>query len=201
VVVTARDIRSKSVHGKFCLAGLLLSAIALVIFPAVFHATALTARAAMTENSTPQSKLARLREIVTETPNVVPLRPALAHMVMVASEPPIEMNGIIGSLLQFDKGTHFKGRKERYDPTGKVFRWYNSTDAWRYMNNGIHHDRTIWRGMVEPFPKRSELGEHDQSLWPINPFNGKPDDPWKHSYFRVFARSRHWRVFNICHSY
>jgi hypothetical protein len=138
----------------------------------------------MTENSTPQTKLARLREIVTETPaNVVPLRPTLAHMITVASEPPEEMHGLIGSLLQFDKGTYFKGRKEKYVTAGKTFRIYNSTDAWRYMNNGIKHERTIWRGMVEPFLKRSDLGDLDQSQWPVNPFNGRPDDPWKHTYF------------------
>jgi hypothetical protein len=88
---------------------------------------------------------------------------------------------IIGTLLKFSKGDYLAGEEAAPVPVGSVFtanvgelmvgwvRWWDSKPT---------EHRMIRLADGEPLPKRSELGDTDESTWELDS-NGKARDPWQ----------------------
>jgi hypothetical protein len=85
-----------------------------------------------------------------------------------------------GDLLKFDKGDYLAGQEEREIPLGTRFKvamdyllvgWVK----WKDRTAVVHDMGLLIEGFVAK--ERSELGDTDQSQWPIGS-DGKPIDPW-----------------------
>jgi hypothetical protein len=138
-----------------------------------------------TENA--RNKLVALRDLTpsAEDPTAsIALTASLSGLMAIAAEPPPMVKGIIGVMVKFDKVGYFKGRSRESYPLYKRLRFINLRDAWCYLRDqNSDPERTIWRNADGYLPDRKDLGELDQSQWPVSSFNGKPEDPYKHSYF------------------
>jgi hypothetical protein len=104
----------------------------------------------------------------------------------LAAEPPMGSNGIIGTILKFNKVGYFKGRGEEPYPLNKRLLLIGSREGWCYFRNQMpDHTRTVWRNGAGYLPPREELGETEQSQWEIG-LNDKRTDPFQHSHLLYF---------------
>jgi hypothetical protein len=77
--------------------------------------------------------------------------------------------------MRFVKGTYELGAEREPVPTGTQFIAVAATEGWVRLARG-EPVRRVQREPGKPFPQRSELGDTDQSQWPL--FDGQPSDPW-----------------------
>jgi hypothetical protein len=77
--------------------------------------------------------------------------------------------------MRFVKGTYELGAEREPVPSGTQFIAIAATEGWVRLARG-EPVRKVPREPGKPFPQRSELGDTDQSQWPL--FDGQPSDPW-----------------------
>jgi hypothetical protein len=77
--------------------------------------------------------------------------------------------------MRFVKGTYELGAEREPVPSGTQFIAITATEGWVRLARG-EPVRRVQREPGKPFPQRSELGDTDQSQWPL--FDGQPSDPW-----------------------
>jgi hypothetical protein len=116
--------------------------------------------------------------------------PSLSGILVVASEPPHEINKIIGPILRFDKSNYILGRAKEIVPTGSHLLFVDMTEGMVYTKGGqINRDKTVWREGDDPLPPRGFFGELDPAEWEIDPFDesGKRRrDPYQHQFLLYF---------------
>jgi len=78
--------------------------------------------------------------------------------------------------MRFVKGTYELGAEREPVPSGTEFIVIGATESWVRLARG-EAVRRVLREPGKPFPQRNELGDTDQSQWPL--FDGKPSDPWR----------------------
>jgi hypothetical protein len=81
--------------------------------------------------------------------------------------------------MDFRLGEFLLGPEREVVPHGTKFVVHAATEGWVRLASGEAPQR-IPREPGKPFPQRSELGDTDQSQWPI--YNDKPSDPWMLQY-------------------
>ena len=77
--------------------------------------------------------------------------------------------------MRFVKGTYELGAEREPVPPGTQFMTLAAQEGWVRLARG-EPVRKVPREPGKPFPQRSELGDTDQSQWPL--FDGQPSDPW-----------------------
>jgi hypothetical protein len=77
--------------------------------------------------------------------------------------------------MDFKLGEFLQGLEKEVVPLGTTFSAHGVTEGWARLVRGEPVQR-VPREPNKPFPTRKELGDTDQSKWPI--YNGKPSDPW-----------------------
>jgi hypothetical protein len=77
--------------------------------------------------------------------------------------------------MRFVKGTYECGAEREPVPPGTQFFVLGATGGWVRLARG-EPVRRVPREAEKPFPQRSELGDTDETQWPL--FDGKPSDPW-----------------------
>jgi hypothetical protein len=77
--------------------------------------------------------------------------------------------------LRFVKGNYELGAEREPIPSGTQFIAHAATEGWVRLARG-EPPRRVPREPGKPFPAREELGDLDESLWPL--FDDKPSDPW-----------------------
>ena len=77
--------------------------------------------------------------------------------------------------MRFVKGTYELGAEREPVPSGTEFIVIGATESWVRLARG-EAVRRVLREPGKPFPQRNELGDTDQSQWPL--FDGQPSDPW-----------------------
>ena len=78
--------------------------------------------------------------------------------------------------MRFVKGTYELGAEREPVPLGRQFIVIAAKEGWARLVRG-EDVRRVPREPGKPFPQRNELGDTDQSQWPL--FDGKPSDPWR----------------------
>jgi hypothetical protein len=78
--------------------------------------------------------------------------------------------------MTFKQGEYLLGAEQEVVPHGTRFIVHAATEGWVRLVRGEPVQR-IPREPGKPFPARKELGDLDESKWPV--FDGKPSDPWK----------------------
>jgi len=189
-----RELRSaQAPAAALCLLVLLIANLALTV-RALLGGYLLLTETGMTASNNPlhdnlRGKLATLRDLgaVGVPVSATMVAPSLTNLLALAAEPPPETNGVVGAILKFNKVGFFKGRAKEAVPLGTRLMFVNSRDGMCYFDGQMSDpSRTIWRNGQGLLPKRDTLGETDPSQWRISDFNGKPVDPWQHSYFIYF---------------
>jgi hypothetical protein len=77
--------------------------------------------------------------------------------------------------VRFVKGVYECGPEKELIPLGTEYITVAATEGWVRLVRG-EPVRRIPREPGQPFPTRNELGDTDQSVWPL--FDGTPSDPW-----------------------
>jgi hypothetical protein len=77
--------------------------------------------------------------------------------------------------MWFVKGTYELGAEREPVPPGTQFKTLAAQEGWVRLARG-EPVRKVPREPGKPFPQRPELGDTDQSQWPL--FDGQPSDPW-----------------------
>ena len=77
--------------------------------------------------------------------------------------------------MRFVKGTYELGAEREPVPLGTQFIVIAAKEGWARVVRG-EDVRRVPREPGKPFPQRNELGDTDQSQWPL--FDGQPSDPW-----------------------
>src|SRR5262249_50324906 len=77
--------------------------------------------------------------------------------------------------MRFVKGTYELGAEREPVTSGPQFIVIAATEGWVRLARG-EPVRRVLREPGKPFPQRNELGDTDQSQWPL--FDGQPSDPW-----------------------
>ena len=78
--------------------------------------------------------------------------------------------------MRFVKGTYELGAEREPVPLGTQFIVIAAKEGWARLVRG-EDVRRVPREPGKPFPQRTELGDTDQSQWPL--FDGQPSDPWR----------------------
>jgi len=79
------------------------------------------------------------------------------------------------AFMRFIKGNYLLGMEKENVPLGTEFLVRGASEGWvRLVKN--EPVQRIPRQPGVPFPTRAELGDDDDSKWPL--FDGKPSDPW-----------------------
>jgi hypothetical protein len=92
-------------------------------------------------------------------------------------------NLIRGTFLKFADWKWRKGAEATEVPIGTQLIGIGTAAAWAYWHGGKpDRDRYIIRERGKQLPKRSELGELDESAWELGP-DGKPRDPYVNTRF------------------
>jgi hypothetical protein len=80
------------------------------------------------------------------------------------------------AFARFVKGLYVLGSDREPLPHGTQCVVHGAGEGWARLVKG-EPVRRIPRKPNEPFPSRKELGDLDQTQWPV--FDGKPTDPWR----------------------
>jgi hypothetical protein len=94
--------------------------------------------------------------------------------IEMVSQPTID--AIRPAFAKFTKGLFLVGSDHETLPHGTKCIVHGASEGWARLVKGEPLQR-IPREPNKAFPTRNELGELDQSQWPL--FDGKPSDPWR----------------------
>jgi len=90
---------------------------------------------------------------------------------------PAHIDGYRATYLRFKKGSFLLGAEQQPVPPGTEYVAVSVSESWVRLEKNTPPVR-IPREPDKPFPRRDELGDLDQRLWPL--FADKPCDPWTH---------------------
>jgi hypothetical protein len=101
----------------------------------------------------------------------------------------VSNRNIVGKLLKFSKGDYLAGEdaEEIDEGTQLVAMMHTLAIGWiKWVDN--KPDQQIMGTLVEGFkpPRRSELGDADETEWEIDEQSGQPRDPWQYSNYVIF---------------
>lgn len=95
---------------------------------------------------------------------------------------------LVGSLLKFSKGDYMSGQDNDEVPMGTqlVCNMPELMVGWVKWADGKPEQHIMGR-VVDGFqkPKRSTLGDEDQSLWEVDESSNKPRDPWQEANYLI----------------
>jgi len=91
---------------------------------------------------------------------------------------PAHPEGYRAQYMGFKKGQYLKRAEQTPVPLGTEYVAVSASESWVRLEKDTSPVR-IPREPGKPFPRRDELGDTNQQLWPV--FADKPSDPWTHT--------------------